>query len=316
MPAPHHVLLPFAAAAAAGCREQLATLALPKLTALMERLDVSGEDLGNAEDLTMPHERVLARAAGVYQGDGLAPLAAWQLRADGEDPGNEAWGWIVPCHWHVGQDHIRMQPPQLLALDETDSRALLAAMQPYFEEDGLALRYVSPTAWLARGEPLRDLPAASVDRVSGSVINDRLPRGPQARTLRRLQQEMQMLLYTHPVNEAREAHGLAPVNSFWVGGTGALPPGARTETGIATIDALREPALAGDWPAWASAWRTLDAQLMPRLQEQLARGEGLTLTLCGESHARSYTPVAGGAWQRLTRLFRAAPPAARLLDHL
>ncbi|MFM1764286.1 MAG: hypothetical protein RIU71_49, partial [Pseudomonadota bacterium] len=37
-----------------------------------------------------------------------------------------------------------------------------------------------------------------------------------ARTLQRLQSEMQMLLYQHPVNDLRSQHGRWAVNSFWV----------------------------------------------------------------------------------------------------
>ncbi len=32
-----------------------------------------------------------------------------------------------------------------------------------------------------------------------------------------------MLLYTHPINAAREARGELAVNSFWLSGTGPTP---------------------------------------------------------------------------------------------
>ena len=312
-----HLLVPFAACDAAGCRQRLRSLALPQLSALLARMAPVAEDAGSPHDLSMPHERVLARAAGLWPGDGRVPGAAWQLRRQGEDPGEAAWAWITPCHWAVGQDHIRMQPPEALSLAEDESRALLAAMQPYFEEDGLALRYEQPTRWLARGEPLRALACASLDRVSGSVVDEWLPRAPEARPLRRLQQEMQMLLYTHAVNEAREARGLPPVNSFWVSGAGALAAGATpAEPAMQLQDALRAPALAGDWEAWAQAWQTLDATVLAPLRAALERGEPLTLTLCGDAIARRWAPAPRGLWQRLSGLWRAAPPAARELDTL
>ncbi len=118
-----------------------------------------------------------------------------------------------------------MAQPAALQLSEADSRALLAAMTPFFEEDGLALEWIAPLCWRARGAVFQDLACASLDRAAGATVDDWLPRANEARTVRRLQQEMQMLLYTHPVNEEREARGLAPVNSFWVGGAGALPTG-------------------------------------------------------------------------------------------
>jgi hypothetical protein len=40
-----------------------------------------------------------------------------------------------------------------------------------------------------------------------------------------LQNEMQMLLYTHALNDERAARRQLPVNSFWLSGTAPSPPG-------------------------------------------------------------------------------------------
>lgn len=314
-----HLLVSFAACAPAAAREQLRTLELPHLKKLLARLAPAGDDTGTVHDLSMPHERVRARAAGLWPGDGRVPEAAWQLAREGRDAGDAAWAWITPCHWAVAQDHIRMHPPGLLELAEDESRALLAAMQPYFEEDGIAIEYRAPTRWLACGEVFRALACASLDRVSGAVVDDWLPRAAEARTIRRLQQEMQMLLYTHAVNESREVRGLAPVNSFWVSGAGALPgdsPRPPLDASLESNDSLRDSALAGDWPAWAQAWRTLDAQVISALRDKVDRGEPVTLTLCGEASARTWAAADRGAWERLTHLFRAAPSPAGALESL
>ena len=96
-------------------------------------------------------------------------------------------------------------------------------MQPYFAEDGITLHPLSDTTWLAQGSVLVDLPTASLARTRSARVDGWMPRQPQAQALRRLQNEMQMLLYTHPVNDARKARFLPPVNSFWISGTGTLP---------------------------------------------------------------------------------------------
>ena len=210
--------------------QALRDLALPQLEKLLARLKPADTDRGEESPLSMPHERVLAREFAMPATDGRIPWAAWQVHQAGRDTQDAAWARITPCHWHVATDHITMAHPQDLRLDAQDSQALLAAMQPFFEQDGIALEYDAPTLWLARGEVFRDLATASLDRVVGRTIDDWMPRAEAAKTLRRLQQEMQMLLYTHEVNEARIRGGLLPVNSFWVSGTGALPtarPGSR-----------------------------------------------------------------------------------------
>lgn len=311
------MLVPFAAGAGPGCAEAMHGLRLPQLRRLLARLGPpANEDGGPLESYSAPHERVLARAVGLEPADGLIPLAAWQLAQDGGQPGDGAWAWITPCHWRVGTDHIRMANPRELQLDGDDSRALLAAMAPYFGEDGITLEYQGPLRWLARGEIFRGLPSASLDRVAGRVIDGWMPRGDAGRPLRRLQQEMQMLLYTMPLNEARQRGGLLPVNSFWASGNGALPPGYAARTPAPQVrNELREAALLEDWAAWAEAWEQLDAREGPRLLAELDQGRAMRVTLSGERAARTWSSAGASAWRKLlSNLSRPAPSA--LLESL
>jgi hypothetical protein len=189
------------------------------------------------------------------------------------------------------------------------------AMRPYFEEDGIALEYHSPTLWLACGEVFRDLPVASLARVVGRAVDNWIPRAPEARALRRLQQEMQMLLYTHEVNEERAQAALAPVNSFWISGAGALPSSARSAPppGLQVNDTLRESALRGDWHGWAASWQQLDATECAALLRQLDAGQDVTLTLCGDAVAQSWTRPPGlGLLRRVGALLGGQRAAAHL----
>jgi len=312
-----HLLIPFAASTAQGCRDALSKLALPRLERLVARLAPAEHEAGDESSLSMPHERVLARECGLTAPDGQLPWAAWQVEQAGRDTRHEPWAWITPCHWRVAMDHIAMGHPQQLQLDPRDSQALLAAMQPYFEQDGIRLEYDAPTLWLARGEIFARLPTASLDRVVGRVIDPWMPRSHEARTLRRLQQEMQMLLYTHPVNEERTRGGLLPVNSFWISGTGALPASHKPAPppGLQITHYLRDAALLGDWHTWAAAWEQLDARECPRLAQALDQGQAVALTLCGERSARTWRSGPSGLRQRFQSLF-GRPPAATLFDQL
>ena len=291
-----HLLIPHAWAADPGCAQASRTLALPRLEKLLARLAPLSTDPGNEFTLSMPHERVLARACGLpSEQDGLIPWAAWQMAQSGRETHGKAWARITPCHWRVGANHIDMSPPQALQLDAASSQALLAAMQPFFEQDGIALEYDAPTLWLAEGEQFRNLATASLDRVVGRAIDQWMPHSPEGRALRRLQQEMQMLLYTHELNEERTRAGLLPVNSFWASGTGALPTAhpAAPPQGLQVVQDLRDAALLADWDGWAAAWQRLDAQECAQLVQALDSGEAVTLTLCGERNARSWSQPAG-----------------------
>lgn len=310
------LLIPFAMASAPACSEAAARLVLPRLQKLLALLAPGEPDAGEPDSLTPPHERALARWLGLPLADGLVPWAAREARAAGLGDGGEGWAWITPCHWRVGTDHVAMAPPEALQLETADAQALYAAMRPYFDADGIALQPVTPTRWLARGELFRTLPTASLDRVAGRVLDAWMPGTEAARPLRRLQQEMQMLLYTHPLNDARQQRGLSPVNSFWASGTGTLedaPRPAGPEPQVA--DDLRAAALRDDATAWTAAWSALDAREGERLLAAVERREPVRLTLCGERGARTWTGPAGGAWRRLSTWLRPAP-IARTLEAL
>lgn len=306
-----HLLVPFARCQAAACLEALRSLALPRLQKLLRRLVVEATDVGDPHSLSAPHERVLARAQGLQPADGLIPFAALQVQQAGRSPGNTGWAWVTPAHWRVGQDHIQMAHPQDLHLDGDESHALLAAMQPYFAQDGITLEYDAPLRWLARGELFRTLPSASLDRVIGRTIdNAAMPGGDAGRPLRRLQQEMQMLLYTLPLNDERQRGGLLPVNSFWVSGTGQLPADhAEHPASLQVSPYLRDAALLGDWRAWGAAWQQLDEREGERLLAEADRGATVRLTLCGEASARTWTSTGAGGWRRMTRWFGSATVA-------
>ncbi len=332
-----HVLIPFAVCRDPAAQQVLRGLQLPHLAQLLARLSPISLDNADEDSPALPHERALARALGLPSGPQI-PLAAWQAASTGLAANTRAWAFITPCHWNLGQAQITLDPPQVLALSEDESRALLAAMQPYFEEDGITLVYESPARWLAHGEVFRTLVSASPERVVGQ--GDIKPWMPADPLLRRLQNEMQMLLYTHPVNEARAERGAYPVNSFWVSGSGALKTPITTNfstdihpiglslsklgepfdklwangkslapTLVAPFD-LMHAALQQDWLTWGQAWAQLDATLCAELMrafDQDGPPERSTLTLCGERSAQIYMAAPRSLQHRIFSIFGPKP---------
>ena len=306
-----HLLIPFASAVSEASTHTLRDLQLPNLQALLRRL-TPAERVGTDEyTLTPPHERALADALGLRGADGALPWAARQAAADGIAVQGRAWGLLTPVHWHVGRDHITLADPAALELGESESRRLLDAARELFESEGFTLAFGAATRWYAAHDTLDNLPCASIDRVIGRNVDLWLPNHPQARLIRRLQNEVQMLLYNHPINDAREARGELPVNSFWLSGCGRLQPTRGNDT-IRVDDSLRAPLLAEDWAGWADAWRALDAQALAELAARAHKGEPVTLTLCGERHAQRHDSAARTLWQRATGSWRAAPPHVML----
>jgi hypothetical protein len=305
-----HLIVPFASPGSAAGREALSRLATPALDALLAHCREAGRDEDDETTLDTPHERALARALGWPVGDDAPPLpwAARQARADGIDVGPAAWGLLTPVHWHVGTDAIHLADPRTLGLDEAASRALLEALRPLFEADGFTLAFGTTLRWYASRADLATLRTASLDRVVGRNVDRWLPSQSAARGVQRLQNEVQMLLHTHPINAEREAAGALAVNSFWLSGCGVYRPDAGEEA-VQVDDRLSAPALAEDWAAWSAAWTALDASLLPT--RPLTR-----VTLCGERNAIAFERDERRLWQRVAASFAPRRRAREWLEIL
>ena len=314
-----HLVIPFAAPLSDAGRRALASLALPRLAAFAARAEVVHRDEGDELSLSPPHERALARALGLAGGDGQLPWAAWWAAADGVDIGDLAWALLSPTHWHLGTDQVSLGDPEALALDETGSRAFLAVVQELFTSEGFVVAYGAPTRWYVAHESLAELPCASPDRVIGRNVDRWLPgrrgagAGDSSRLIRRLQNEVQMQLHEHPLNQARERQGLPVLNSVWISGCGRAQAAKHPAP---DIDArLRAPALAEDWAAWCKAWDTLDAGPVAALSTAAEAGAAAQVTLCGERSSLTLAARPRSAWQRLAMRWR-RPSALPWLEGL
>ena len=257
--------------------------------------------------LSPPHERAWAKAVGWPAQDGYLPWAARAAAESGLAASDAAKGWafINLCNWHVSNGQVTLGDPAYLQIDEATDDTLLKAMQNFFAEDGIRLHPYKPGQWLAQSHLFVDLPTPSLDRVIGRNIDPWLvgshvaadELSPAAKLLRRLQNEMQMLLYTHPVNDSRRL----TINSFWVHGTGALSPTTRPEPQV--VHTLRESALQQDLMGWLEAWQHVDAHVIAPMLARLAAGEPQRLVLCGEHEFHVYDSAAPTLWQRVRTHF-------------
>jgi hypothetical protein len=292
----------------------LAKADLPHLRAWLtqaQRVDVHVDAVQEPllATLSLPHERAWAQAVGWPTTDGGLPWAARAASGQGlmANSATEGWAFITLCNWHVSNGQVTLGDPAYLQIDEATDATLFQAMQSFFAEDGIALHPHKPGQWLAQSPLLADLPTASLDRVIGRNIDPWLVGShtsaellsPAAKLLRRLQNEMQMLLYTHPVNEGR---GLT-INSFWVHGTGALLASQTVRPEPAVIHTLRESALQQDLIGWLEAWQHVDAHAIAPMLARVAAGEPQRLVLCGEHAFHVYDSAAPSLWQRLRTHF-------------
>lgn len=314
-----HLLIAHASGSGEAARAALAAGAglgaadWPHLARLLARAGAPAFDRGDEYTASPPHERALARLRGWQGSDGCWPTAARAAALDGIDTGTTPVALLTPAHWHLGTEQVSMLDPAGLQLDEAASRALFEAVAGLFDAGaGWRLAWGAPLRWYAMHASLQGLKSAALDRVIGRNVDLWLADAPAARALRRLQVEAQMLLHTHPVNQAREARGALPVNSFWWSGCGARQGEAAAAAAVQVHETLAAPLLAGDWPAWQAAWRALDAGPLREALAANEAGEALQLTLCGERHAATWSIPAPGRWARLGRLAGFGPRSDRV----
>ncbi len=304
------LIIPFASVLSESATKHVQDLKLPNLRQLLATLTLVDCDIGTEESFSPPHERALARAQGLPVVDGGIPWAAQKAISLGlNDAQTLPWSFVTLCHSVVGMGNMSTEDPAQLQVSEAESRQLLADMTPYFVEDGLALYYLEPSLWLCSGEPLRSVRTASLDRVIGKDLSDWQPAQGESAKLRRLQNEMQMMLYTHTVNDARSRTNTTAINSIYFHGNGELAMDSgqvSTNIGvpISMPKSLTDAALKEDWPAWVTAWEQLDATLCADLLKRVQTGESVILTLCGERSALRYEKRQKTALLRLKAVFR------------
>jgi hypothetical protein len=185
------------------------------------------------------HLPARSTAAVIAEASGLtAPLSAAALRwyALREHPGDCDWLCLDPVRLRFDQRSLVVDDPQQLELTSEESAALAVALAPTFAGLG-QLEVVSPRLWnlrlLAGAPAFQDL-ADAAGRPAAP-----LPPGSAHAPWRQALNEAQMVLHTHPVNQARADAGLPVVNSLWPWGGGRLPePGTPSRTGTAAHDAL------------------------------------------------------------------------------
>lgn len=314
------LILPFASASAPECTALLDGLKLPNLSRLLGGLRAGDAYYSDDYTFNTPSEQARAHLLGWRGPDGAAladgelPLAAAAAGVLGKP-----CAWFSPCVWMAGMEQIAIETPSPDQLNEAESRSLFDALHPLCAEDGIELTWASPTRWLAIGQPLSNVATASLDRVRGRHLHGWLPRGPNAAGLLRLQNEAQMLFYTHPVNDRRAERGEPAINGLWISATGVLPANFQIpDCMIVEPEELRVCALQGDWRRWAEAWQRLDALVMTDWLAKAQKQEPMTVVLCGERGWRSWSNIHGQShwFERWLLRFKGDASASTYLKNL
>jgi hypothetical protein len=297
------LVLPFALPPPELAPDLMRALQAPALASLLTRTSAHSVATFHPGARSLPHELWLARALGTPAGESC-PFATAAMRGFGLDPSDGTWFIVNPAHIEIARSHLLMNDLRRLQLSETDARALFDAAKPYFDEIDKTLLYGDAQTWFMRADGWAGLDTASPDAATGQNLADWLPTGAVAIEYRKLQNEVQMLWFEHPVNLARASRGQPAVNSFWPWAPASASNASRTEATMASIDcppwlaviarpvpdslpeflgaarqdtqlvcgSLGEPAIATDWSGWLLQMQSLEQQLFTPLLAAVRNG--------------------------------------------
>lgn len=324
------IVLPFGLPPAELSADLLKELDAPALAALTARAKSESTAARHEKfddfHRALPHEIWLARQFGLESGlktSGSPPIATALMQSMDLNIGNGTWFVLQPVHIHIARDHLVLTDPRQLALTEQEAHILFDIAEPLFKEVGKNLMFGNAGTWFIQADDWAELQTSTPDAAAGHNIDIWMPKGPQERNWRKVQNEVQMHWFNHPLNEGREARGMKPVNSLWLwGGPGMTPEQATRrydkafnlsgwmmalrqlvpqhgdadnvttlldglqDRNLLTVDALLEPALSNDWSRWLDTMRRLESDWFSPLLQALKSGaiDQVSLIITHDSH--------------------------------
>lgn len=273
------LLLPKDFAASAGLR-------LPALEKILARGKMQMHPAVSCEVL-------LSELFGVL--GGVAPVSA---AFDGLGPG--IWMRADPVHVRLQREQVVLLPDVNVGAEEAANFCM--SLNAHFSGQGMEFFAPHANRWYVRLDALPDIATVPLSQASGRNIHGNLPAGADERRWRQLFNEIQMLLFAHPVNEAREVRGELPVNSLWFWGEGRGVQ-ASSPFGHASSDEILTEMLSSSaglpFKAWQPAWgsENVDELLVfTGLRSSLQRGDFLAWRAALQDFESGY---AKPLWQAL-----------------
>jgi hypothetical protein len=176
---------------------------------------------GRTETMAGDANAWLCRAFGVEPQQDI-PLAPYALLGDGGTPGSDYWLRADPVVVQLMRNRLILLTGSVAAPSAEEAEQFITTLNQHFAPEGLHFSAPHPQRWYLRLPAAPGLHTHALAEVHGRDIRHFLPEGPDSAHWRKLLNEAQVLLHTHPLNAARETAGQLPINSIWPWGGGIL----------------------------------------------------------------------------------------------
>lgn len=153
------------------------------------------------------------------------PIAAICAAVDGLDLADAYWLRADPVHLVLQRDCFSLHEAVPLPIDVAHAKTMVASLNQHFNQDGLTFLIGHSGAWYLRTEKNLDIKTSLPSVAAGKNIHQFMPQGLAASKWLAVLNEVQMLLFEHPANVARESLGQPAVNSVWLSAGGKMPQG-------------------------------------------------------------------------------------------
>lgn len=147
-----------------------------------------------------------------------AAIAPVTLLADGLPPEDGYWMRADPVHLRLERDQMILQTN--VAPSKEEARQLCEYLNAHFADAGMRFFAPHPQRWYLRLADNPQIDTHSIYQVEGRNSRFYLPKGATALQWHGVLNEIQMLLYGHPVNQTIEQRKALPINSVWLWGGG------------------------------------------------------------------------------------------------
>ncbi len=190
----------------------------PRLTALE-----SWWSLGRPMSLQLPvvsaPEQMFLLLFGVPC-EGELPGARLSLAAQGIEPPSASLWRADPVYARAGTVDVHIDDRAVLPVTAQESETLCRDFNRDFDARGWRLWASRPGQWYLQSTQPLQVTTVPLSIALGRGLEGIMPSGPDGARLRALLNELQMWLFEHPLNQAREAQGCPPINSIWPLGAG------------------------------------------------------------------------------------------------
>ena len=187
-------------------------------------------------------------------------------------PSHASTTWLAtPVHLIAGLTSLHLDRRSILRLPPADLEHFAQDFNQTFGDSDLHLLPLPAGDFLMQGPATLTATTTEPARALVADLETSLPKGKDAKALKRLGAELEMWLHAHPLNETRRRRGELPVSTLWLWGGGSSPVSpagslAAPPTGSPTE---RTDLAFGNDPYLTGLWRLHGDRSQP-LPEQIA----------------------------------------------